>query len=72
MSFSLLLNIVQIHSAYIFGDYDINLLQINEDIDAIPSSGFHPSDTKPTRYSNDSTTFIEKILKITSNILIYL
>ena len=54
-------------SAFVCGDFNINLLDINIDrhcsnyFDAIISQGFFPHITLPTRISNESTTLIDNI-----------
>ena len=62
--FALLLNKLQAnsHKSYICGDFNINLLKINDSehynafFENVTSTGFFPQITMPTRLSDDSNT----------------
>ena len=72
--FALLLNKLQAnpHKSYICGDFNINLLKINDSehynafFENVTSTGFFPQITMPTRLSDNSNTLIDNIF--TNNI----
>ena len=68
--FALLLNKLQAnpHKSYICGNFNINLLKINDNafFENVASTGFFPQITMPTRLSDNSNTLIDNLF--TNNI----